>query len=119
MVVDALRVVHDALGPVGGQQVGLFERIEEWIVAPVGIVEAPVPGVGGFDGLDRLAGHAPDRGGPEVHVALGEAVLRFDRPLRIGQPIFGDLVKRLEDIDEFLRTGFAELPLFTGLEIGC
>ena len=62
--VEPAGVRHQLVGPVGGQQIGLLEKIEELIGRPFGIGKAFVARIGLRHRSRRLARHALDGRGP-------------------------------------------------------
>ncbi len=73
--------------------------------------------IGRGDRLDRLAGHALDRIGPEVEIGLAQARLQLERALRIAQPVFGDLAERLDHVGD-LGILVVDAAFLARLEIG-
>ena len=65
-------------GLLRGEQIGLLEVIEDRVLAPGGIAEAPVAALGGDDRVDRLAGEAAGAGAPELHPFGGGLLARLE-----------------------------------------
>ena len=83
-------MLDQIVGPARRQHVGLLDEIEIRIVAPRGIGEALVAGVGRGDRRRLLALETLQGRRPEFDELLGQRGLRRERPLRIGQVIIDD-----------------------------
>ena len=96
--IEALGALQEIVGPARRQDVDLLHEVEEQVLAPLLVGKALVA-LGRLDRIDRrLAGHAPDRVVPDIHVVGEERGLGFHRPGRIGQPVFGHLRQGLDDL---------------------
>jgi hypothetical protein len=78
--VYALHVADGILQPASLQQIALLDEVEERVVGPRHIAEAPVPG-GRLD--DRLGGAAEKplrRAQPQCQIVIPQRQLRLDQP---------------------------------------
>ena len=110
--------VDQLVGPVGGQQIGLFEEIEELVLRPFRVGEALVAWGGRDDRRGFFAGEPFRRRRPEIEIGFAEPGLQFDGALRIGQPVFRDLAERLDDFGHFLGEFAVVAAFLARLEIG-
>jgi hypothetical protein len=115
--VEPFGVMHQPVGPLHRQKIGLLEEIEELVGRPFGVGEAPVPRVGRGDGLHLLAGHAPGHMRPEVEIGLAQLRLHLQRALRIAQPIVRDLAEGFHHVGH-LGVLVVDLAFFPRLEVG-
>ncbi len=113
LLVDALGIAGEVLGPARGDEIGLLPEIEELAVGPIGILETVVAGLGHRDGLDLFAEKAAEGAAPKVRVALEQFVLRRDELARLARPMPGDLAKRLRCLAHFRGEAVRALPVGT------
>ena len=120
VLIQALGMVDEVRGPARGDEIGLFQEIEESVAAPFGVLETLVAALGldrvlgGFGvGADLLDGVRPDR-----HIAGKEPRLRFQRALRVGQPVFRELGEGLDHVDHGFGDMVAHLALLARLGPG-
>ncbi len=111
-------VADQLAGPVRGEEIGLFEKIEELVLRPFRVGKALVAGSGRCDRRDVLAGEPLCRGPPKIEIGLAQPVLQFGGALRVGKPIFRDLAERLHDFSDFFGEFAVAAACFTRLEIG-
>ena len=71
--VEPLGVLHQMIGPMHGEQVGLLEEVVELVAGPFRIGEPLVARIGRGDRRHLFPGHALDRARPQVEVGLAEA----------------------------------------------
>ena len=91
---ELVGALDQIVGPARRQHVGLLDEIEIRIVAPRGIGEALVGGVGRGDGRRLFALEALQGRSPEVDELLGQRGLRRERPLGIGHVIIDHATDR-------------------------
>ena len=115
--VEAGGVAHQLVRPSGGEQIGLFEKVEELVRAPFRIGKALVGGGSGDDGAGFLAGEALGGRGPQIEVGLAQPGLQFDRALRVCEPVLGDLAKRFDDLGDLVGHFAIVFALFAGLQV--
>ena len=84
VLVDAFGVLDQMVGPIGGEQIGLLEEVEELVLRPFRIGKALVARVGAGNGRGLLAGHAFDRAGPQIEIGAAKIGLQFERALGVG-----------------------------------
>ena len=117
-VLVEVRVLHQPLAPLRGEQIGLLHEIVELVRRPFGIGEALVARRRRGHRPDRFAGEAFRRRDPEFEIGLAEAGLDLDRALRIGEPVFGDVAERLDHVGDLVGRLDLDLADLARLEIG-
>jgi hypothetical protein len=115
--VEAVGLAHHALRPFGRDEIALLERVEKRILGPARIGEARILRVRLRDRRRLFAGEPFHRVRPHIEIRLHQARLRFQRALRIGQPIFRDLAERLDGVGDLLGDFVGELAFFARLQI--
>ena len=118
MRIESLRIAHQAVGPLRGQQVGLFEEIEELVGRPFRVGKALVARVGRGDRWRPLAGHAPRRVSPELQIGAAEIGLQIERAGGVGEPVFGDLAERADHLVDLPGLAVVGAAVGARLEIG-
>ena len=98
MRIEFVGAPDQIVGPARRQHIGLLDEIEVRIVPPRGVGEALVGGVRRGDRRRLLALQPLQRRGPEVDEPRRQRRLRRERPLRIGEVIFGDPADRLDHL---------------------
>ena len=116
--VEALGVLDQMVGPVGGEQIGLLEEVEELVRRPFRIGEAPVLRIGRDDRAGRFAGQALGRRAPQIEIGPAEPRLQFDRAARIGQPVAADLAERLDHVGHLVGEPGLHLAFLARLHVG-
>ena len=107
----------EILGPAGRQHIGLLEEVEIGIVAPFGMVEALVAGVWRGDRRCGLALQPAQGRGPQIEKLARQRSLGGERPLGVGEVVFGDPAERRRHAGDVFA-GLAEIAVFERLEIG-
>ncbi len=118
VLVDAVGVLDQMVGPIGGEQIGLLEEIEELVLRPFRIGKALVARVGAGDGARRLAGHALDRARPQIEIGAAEIGLQFERALGVGQPVFRHLADGLDHVGDVVGQVAFDLAVLARLHVG-
>ena len=111
--LELVGMLDQIVRPARGQDVRLLDEIEIRIVAPRGVGEALVGGLGRGDGLGRLALQPMQRRRPEIDEPGRQRRLRGKRPLGLGHVIFGhpaDRPHHLADIVGDRGLDLAALP---------
>ena len=86
-----LGLLDQSLGPARGDEIGLLEEIEEGVLAPFGVAGSACPSVGRDDRLGCSPWTRLQRRVPRGRRTGCRAASAPRGPLRIGQPVFGDL----------------------------
>ena len=88
-LVEPVRILHEVFRPTGGDEIGLFQEIEDRVLRPFRVLEAVVLGLrlrhrfGGFT-LRTFQGRSPERQELRSEAGLGLKAL-----LRVAHPGFG------------------------------
>ena len=104
--------------PARRQHVGLLDEVEVRIVAPLGVGEALVRGVGRGDRRRLLALQALQRRGPEIDELRRQRRLRRERPLGLGHVIFGDPADRSHHLADVVGDRGLDLAALARPQIG-
>ena len=104
LVVDALGLAGEVLGPARGEEISLLPEIEELGIRPVRVLEAIVAWLWLDHRLHVLfAEKAAHRAPPKLGVVLEELVLRRGELAGLAHPLSGDLTERLGRLAGFRR----------------
>ena len=87
--IEIIGALDQIVRPARRQHIGLLDEVEIRIVAPSGIGEALVGGVGRGDGRRLFALEALQCRTPKIDELRGQRRLRLKGPLRIGHVMFG------------------------------
>ena len=96
VLVDPLGLLGQVGRPAAGDEIELLHEIEELVLLPIRVDEAPVARLRLGRRRGRLAHHALQRARPQIEIPGPQLLLRFQRARRLGQPVFRDLGDRLE-----------------------
>jgi hypothetical protein len=114
MFVYALGVAHQLLAPLHREQIELLEEIVELVLRPFRIGEALILRIGGDHRLELVAGETVHRARPQVEIGAPDILLKLQRALRVGQPIFENLGNSLDDIGNVGGEASSTLPSSRG-----
>ena len=103
--------------PARRQHIGLLDEVEIRIVAPCGVGEALVGGVGRGDRRRLFALQALQCRGPELDELPGQRRLRLKGPLRLGQVIFGHPAERPDHFAHLVGGRGLDLPAFPRTQV--
>ena len=116
--IEVLGAFDQMIGPVGAEQIGLLDEIEELVRRPFRIGEAAVLRIGRDDRAGLFAGQALGRGAPQIEIGAAELRLQFDRAARIGQPVAADLAERLDHVGHLVGEAGLHLAFLARLHVG-
>ena len=116
--IELVGALDQIVGPARRQHVGLLDEIEIRIVAPRGVGEALVGGVGRGDRRRLFALEALQGRSPEVDELLGQRRLRRERPLGIGHVIFGHAADGAHHLADFIGDRGLDLAALPRRHIG-
>ena len=116
--IEFVGVLDQIIGPMRRQHVGLLDEIEIGIVAPRGVGEAFVGGVGRNDRGGLFALQAMQGRRPEFDELLGQRRLRGERPLGIGHVIVGHSADGAHHLADLVGERRLDLAARPWLQIG-
>ena len=118
MRLHVVRVMDEVLRPVRGQHIGLLEKVEKRIVAPLRVGEPLVLAVGFGDRPGRSALEPLQRRRPQIDELGGVGRLGLDRALGIGHVILGDMAERADHLADLLGDRGLDLPALARTHVG-
>ncbi|MEY9789609.1 hypothetical protein ABIA25_001806 [Sinorhizobium fredii] len=105
MIVEPLGLLDHLLRPVGCDEIGLADEVEKRVLHPVLVRKALVAALEALRFGRGVAGHPVQRPRPDVEKAPHQMRLCFQRPARIGKPVFGDFGEGLDHVGDRFGEG--------------
>ncbi len=99
LVVETVHLLHRRLHPARGEEVALLDVVEDRVLGPGAVLEAPVAGGGLDDGLPGAAHEALGGGLPEFEIVLPERELRLHQTAGIRHQALGHLHEGLAEAE--------------------
>src|SRR6516164_7692488 len=118
MLVYVYRFFHEAVCPLHGQQIELFEEVKKLVFRPFRIGEALVLRIGHDQWRSGLPGNTLHRARPQIEVGAAETTLQFNGTLWIGEPVFRHLADGLDDVGDFVSELAFDLAFLARLHVG-
>ena len=116
LVIQSLDLAHQSLQVIGGEQIGLFDEIEDRVFRPLRILEAFVAGRRLDERFAFLALHPLGGGLPQIKIVFPEIDLSLNQLFRVFQQLVEQFLKGLADDgrvhDRKLITAFLALEEF-------
>jgi hypothetical protein len=116
--VESLRVAHEIVRPLRGEQIELHHEVEELVRLPFGVGKSLVARRG-RDCRHRLLSGKPARcRTPEIEIALGHPGLQVRGTVIVRQPVLGNRGERLDHLGHFGRLIVLQLAALARFQIG-